>query len=59
MSYYIVKHGSNDWRTHLEDGTELATYASEPTMAEAYADVAEYLGLSARQQPPSVNYSRV
>jgi len=46
MTYYIVKHGSNDWRTHLEDGIELGTYTDEPRLADAYADVAEHLGLS-------------
>ena len=47
MKYYIVKHGSNDWRTHLQDGTELGTHNSRPSAADAYADVAEHLGLTA------------
>lgn len=30
MTYYIVKHGSSDYRLHREDGTEVATWSSDP-----------------------------
>lgn len=33
MTLYLVKHGSSDYRLHRIDGTELATWSSDPREA--------------------------
>lgn len=49
MTMFLVKHGTNDYRLHREDGTEIATWTSDPrdgNLVGIHQAILEDFGLS-------------
>lgn len=44
MTLYLVKHGSDDYRLHKQDGTEMSTWSSRPSPPEMAVGVSEHHG---------------